>query len=926
MEEPNRLDPGKMRTARQASSLFAALTAMTLLFSLAGSAASTFTDVSGPHAENIDAIAEAGVTSGCNSDGTLYCPADDVTRAQMATFIARALDLDPIGGTGQSARFADVSGTHAPNIEAVAQEGITLGCNSDGTLFCPNDIVNRAQMASFIARGFEFPLVSGFDFTDVNGSHAANISAIAAAGVTLGCNSDGTLYCPASTVRRDQMGSFIARAMGIDPTPYRIKISPDPISFSQQYVGATPASLQTTLKNTGDNAITITATTIGGEAKEDFAITSGGGSATLQPGQERTLWISYDPQATSSGTEVATLTVSTDATDPVVAYLYGSAVSADNLPPTVNNPGELTGEVGDSISLQISASDPDGDDFTFSATGLPDGLTINSSGLISGTLTDSGTSSVIVSADDSFTPGTTQFSWYVSGTAPPAGFDLSLNRFYITQSVPAIDSSQAAIDQTPVVAGRDGLARAFVVASEPNNAAPIVRLFWQSSAGSGTVTLGGPGAVPEAPAESQMADTFAAMLDATAITGDIQVYVMIDPDNTVAESNETNNRYPASGWLDLQAVIVPTLEITLVPITFDGITPDLSDPSEYIEDVLAMMPVAEYDIEVRDTPYVVTAPAFDWATWSATLSEIANLRATDGSTRMYHGIVDPGYSSGIAGIGYIGFPAAVSWSRSGKAGVVAHELGHNFSLDHAPCGVSGDPSFPYAGGKIGVWGYDLESGTQYDPASRFDFMSYCSPVWISDYFYGETLDYRASSGFNIVEPAVGETTLLVTGNVENGVVDLEPLTQMEVAAVTPSPGPYTLIGRDASGQVVLSQSFSAYQAEAPQGAQTPPAGFSFGVPIDRTTLEALVSIEIVSGGETLAIRRASAVTAPSGLTLQAIGDGWTWDTTAYERAVLIDPSTGLVMGYDTTGTIKIDGPLDVMLSDGIRSQTFQLRP
>ena len=371
-----------MRTARRTSLLLAALTATTLLFSLAGSAASTFTDVSGPHAANIHAIAEAGVTAGCNSDGTLYCPADNVSRAQMATFIARALGLDPIGGTGQSARFTDVSGIHAPNIEAVAQAGITLGCNSEGTLFCPNDIVNRAQMASFIARGFEFPVVGGFDFSDVSGPHADNISAIAAAGVTLGCNGDGTLYCPSSPVRRDQMGSFIARAMGIDPTPYRITISPDPISFGQQSLGDTPASLQAAVENTGENAITITDTTIGGEGQDDFAITSGGGSVTLQPGQERTLWIAYDPVSASSGTEVATLTVSTDVTDPVVVYLYGSAVAAGNQPPTVDNPGELTGDVGDSISMQISATDTDGDDLTFSATGLPAGLAISGSGLI----------------------------------------------------------------------------------------------------------------------------------------------------------------------------------------------------------------------------------------------------------------------------------------------------------------------------------------------------------------------------------------------------------------------------------------------------------------------------------------------------------------------------------------------------------------
>ena len=47
-------------------------------------------------ATNVAAIAEADITRGCDRTGTLYCPRDSVTRAQMATFLARALGLTPI--------------------------------------------------------------------------------------------------------------------------------------------------------------------------------------------------------------------------------------------------------------------------------------------------------------------------------------------------------------------------------------------------------------------------------------------------------------------------------------------------------------------------------------------------------------------------------------------------------------------------------------------------------------------------------------------------------------------------------------------------------------------------------------------------------------------------------------------------------------
>ena len=56
--------------------------------------------------------------------------------------------LDPVPGD----RFADVSGVHEENINAIAEEGVTLGCDEAGTLFCPDDSVRRDQMASFIGR------------------------------------------------------------------------------------------------------------------------------------------------------------------------------------------------------------------------------------------------------------------------------------------------------------------------------------------------------------------------------------------------------------------------------------------------------------------------------------------------------------------------------------------------------------------------------------------------------------------------------------------------------------------------------------------------------------------------------------------------------------------------------------------------------
>jgi hypothetical protein len=92
---------------------------------------------------------------------------------------------------------------------------------------------------------------------------------------------------------------------------------------------------------------------------------------------------------------------------------------------TVGNPGGQTSTVGTAASLQIGATDSaSGQTLSYSATGLPAGLSINSStGLISGTPTTAGTSSVTVTATDTTgASGTTSFGWTVnSGTGTGSG-------------------------------------------------------------------------------------------------------------------------------------------------------------------------------------------------------------------------------------------------------------------------------------------------------------------------------------------------------------------------------------------------------------------------------------------------------------------------------------------------------------------------
>ncbi len=112
-----------------------------------------FTDDSGHLFEDdIDAIADAGITRGCNPpENTLFCPDDTVTRGQMAAFLVRALNLTDDGGGDLF--VDDDSSVFEGDIDRLAAADVTRGCNPPtNDRFCPDDELTRGQMAAFLAR------------------------------------------------------------------------------------------------------------------------------------------------------------------------------------------------------------------------------------------------------------------------------------------------------------------------------------------------------------------------------------------------------------------------------------------------------------------------------------------------------------------------------------------------------------------------------------------------------------------------------------------------------------------------------------------------------------------------------------------------------------------------------------------------------
>ena len=119
----------------------------------AGAGSDVFGDDDGSIFEpDIEKLEAAGVTQGCNPPvNDSYCPGDGVTRGQMAAFLVRGLGYT-FAGTGNL--FVDDDGSiFEPDIEKLAAAGVTQGCNPpENDRFCPNDLVTRAQMAAFLHR------------------------------------------------------------------------------------------------------------------------------------------------------------------------------------------------------------------------------------------------------------------------------------------------------------------------------------------------------------------------------------------------------------------------------------------------------------------------------------------------------------------------------------------------------------------------------------------------------------------------------------------------------------------------------------------------------------------------------------------------------------------------------------------------------
>ena len=174
------------------------------------------------YSEAVEALAQDGVFIETDCDEG-FCPDEPIRRGTMAVWTVRVLDAADPAPVSRT-RFVDVDASHpdAAFVERFAELGVTKGCG-DGTRFCPDDPVRRAEMAVFLSRAFGLEEGPETDFRDVppDAWYAPDVNNLAASGITRGCG-DGTRFCPDQPTSRAQMAAFLFRALGLidkpDPT------------------------------------------------------------------------------------------------------------------------------------------------------------------------------------------------------------------------------------------------------------------------------------------------------------------------------------------------------------------------------------------------------------------------------------------------------------------------------------------------------------------------------------------------------------------------------------------------------------------------------------------------------------------------------------------------------------------------------------
>ncbi len=478
---------------------------------------------------------------------------------------------------------------------------------------------------------------------------------------------------------------------------------------------------------------------------------------------------------------------------------------------------------------------------------------------------------------------------------------------YLTQAVQSPDYP------VPLVAGEKALLRVFVTAASPTTAVipPVRARFYVDGTEIHIADIPARTAtIPTEVYEGDLSRSSNAEIPAQIVRPGLEMVVEIDPEETLDPGLGVARRIPETGRMAVDVQEMPVLHLTVIPFLWNA------DPHwEVVETAEAMeadpeghellwhtrtlLPIG--DLEVTAHAPVLTSTSYD--EWSPLMGQTEAIRAIEGGSGHYMGTISRPGREGQAGRAQ--HPGRVFIARLNPT-TMAHELGHNLSLYHAPCGGAGgpDPAFPTPDGSIGAWGYDFRYGGALASPGRTDLMSYCES-WISDYHFTNALRFRLfdEGPPRAASPAAQEAeSLLLWGGIDTeGEPFLNPSFVVDAPPVLPNAaGEHRITGRSNTGNELFSLRFGLPEVADGDGSSS----FAFVLPVESGWAGNLASVTL---------------SGPDGsVTLDSDTD--------IPMSILVDPSTGQVRGIlrdmpqaDAAALAPQAGPdsLDVLFSRGI---------
>ena len=425
---------------------------------------------------------------------------------------------------------------------------------------------------------------------------------------------------------------------------------------------------------------------------------------------------------------------------------------------------------------------------------------------------------------------------------------------YLTQAV------QSRAFPVSLVAGEEALLRVFVTAREATGAGipPVRARFFVNDRETHVEDIPGRlSPIPTSVDESSLDRSANAVIPGRVIRPGLEMVIEVDPDGTLDPGLGVATRIPGTGRLDVDVREMPTLDLTLIPFIWsenpdssivDLVSEMASDPRnhELLYQARTLLPIAGLHVRAHEPVLFPTNIRFEL------LDATQAIRVMEGGTGHYMGMM-AGNRGGVA------FVPGRSSFASAFAHTVAHELGHNMSLLHAPCGdaPNPDPAFPQAEGSIGAWGYHFRERTLVEPSAP-DIMGYCfSGHWIGDFSFSNALRFRLSDHDHprLPDRAGQDRTLLLWGGIErSGRPFLEPAFVVDAPASLPeAAGDYSLTGSTAAGTELFRLSFPMPVVADGDGG----SAFAFAVPVQSSWAGALARItlsgpagSVVLNGET----------------------------------------------------------------------------